>query len=127
MPLLVESDVERFLLNAFSQHKDRIEPLLAGLASYQPLSVTGILGVTRALLWLGVMKYVEANHNLIREIFDRVGSGWYLVLDFDIGQATPGHGQTIWRDLSGLIPTEGRRQIRVYRAIPSPKILAVGE
>jgi hypothetical protein len=55
LPFIFERDVESFLLYAFSRHRFEIEPLLNSLTSYQPQQWTAIAGVTRALIWLGII------------------------------------------------------------------------
>lgn len=75
LPLLVEADQEIFLLHAFSRR--RIEPtaLLAKLESFRPKSWIGVVGILRALLWLGVYDYSESNRALIDEVIGERGPG----------------------------------------------------
>ncbi|UNU22622.1 nSTAND3 domain-containing NTPase [Microcoleus vaginatus] len=84
LPFIFERDVESFLLYAFSRHRFEIEPLLNSLTSYQPQQWTAIAGVTRALIWLGIKEYAEANKQLLAEIYQDVGTGFLSVLDCDI-------------------------------------------
>jgi DNA polymerase III delta prime subunit len=121
LPFIFERDVESFLLHAFSRHRGEIEPLLHSLASYQPEQWTAIAGVTRALIWLGILEYTETNKQLIEEIFEDAGSGFWVVLDSDISDATPGWGNSFLRDLGHMLPLEGRRRIEAFKARQTDK------
>jgi hypothetical protein len=121
LPFIFERDVESFLLHAFSRHRAEIEPLLNSLASYQPEQWTALVGVTRALIWLGILEYVEANKKLIEEIFEDAGSGFWVVLDSDISDATPGWGNSFLRDLGHMLPPEGRQRLEALKARQTDK------
>jgi len=121
LPFIFERDVENFLLYAFSRHLFEIEHLLNSLTSYQPQQWTAIAGVTRALIWLGIKEYAEANKQLIAEIYQEEGTGFLFVLDGDIADATPGGGRAWLSELGHTLPPEGRRRIEAYQARQTDK------
>jgi hypothetical protein len=121
LPFIFERDVESFLLYAFSRHRFEIEPLLKSLTSYQPQQWTAIAGVTRALIWLGIKEYAEANQQLIAEIYQDVGTGFLFVLDGDIADATPGWGRLWLSNLGHTIPPERRQRIEAYQSRQTDK------
>lgn len=110
LSLMEELDVETFLLYTFSRRKKDIPSFLNALISYQPTRWAAIAGVTRALLWLGILEYIEANRALIQEVFDEPG-GLHL-LDFDITDAVPGSA-SLW---DNLVSPEGREKIQTLQA-----------
>jgi hypothetical protein len=121
LPFIFERDVESFLLYAFSRHRFEIEPLLHSLTSYQPQQWTAIAGVTRALIWLGIKEYAEANKQLLAEIYQEVGTGFLFVLDCDIADATPGWGRLWLSNFGHTIPPEGRQRIEEFQARQTDK------
>ncbi|HAZ42981.1 MAG TPA: hypothetical protein DDW76_02060 [Cyanobacteria bacterium UBA11369] len=121
LPFIFEGNVESFLLYAFSRHRSEIEPLLNSLASYQPKQWTAIAGVTRALIWLGIKEYTEANKQLIAEIYKEVGTGFIVVLDCDIADVTLGWGRSWLNNLGDMIPPKGRRRIEAFQARQTDK------
>jgi hypothetical protein len=95
-----EEDVESFLLHAFSRHRGEHEVLLSALDSFQPGGWIGIAGVTRSLIWLGVVEYAEANSDLIEEAAAEIGAGgWSYFLDFDVADMSGGTAASWWKDL----------------------------
>jgi len=89
LPFIFEQDVSNFLLYAFSRYRTELELLLDALDSYQPRRWIVIAGVVRALIWLGIKEYVETNQQLIADTHAVVSSGWQLVLNGDIADASP--------------------------------------
>ncbi|KHD11568.1 hypothetical protein PN36_01115 [Candidatus Thiomargarita nelsonii] len=87
LPLMPEEDLEIFLLHAFSRRIETTPQLLETLSKHQLVSWTGLGGVLRALLWLGVRNYLNENKPLIKEIYNRVGEGWWMLFGVDITNA----------------------------------------
>lgn len=100
IPLIVENDLEDFLLFAFSRRSAEVKHFLDTLGTYRPNTWTGIAGLLRSLLWLGIKDYVTENKPLIDQAFERVGSGWWLMLDFDITNASVSDASHRWTNLS---------------------------
>jgi hypothetical protein len=115
LPLMNDADVGGFLLYAFSRHLDELEPLLRALNSFQPDSWVAIAGITRALIWLGIKEYVEANRPLIEEVYRFVNHGWAFVLNFDIANAMPGSAESFLSTLEPMLEDDQRQQIEVFR------------
>ena len=122
LPFIYEPDVEVFLLHAFSQHWRNIKPLLNALMSYQPNQWNAIAGATRALIWLGLREYTEANRQLIEEAVKDAGSGWTFVLDFDIADVSSGQGTSWWKALD-FLSQERKEKIANFQARQTDKKL----
>ncbi len=102
LPLLVETDLEIFLLHAFSRRRTEATALLEELESFHPKSWIGVAGILRALLWLGVYDYTESNRALIDEVSRERGPGWYLILDSDLTEIAPDTISNIWHNMPDL-------------------------
>ncbi len=121
LPLMNDSDVGGFLLYAFSRHSAELEPLLQALNSFQPDSWVAIAGVTRALIWLGIKEYVDANRPLIEEAYCFVNHGWAFVLNFDIANAMLGSAESFLSTLEPLLEDEQQQQIEAFRSHQTDK------
>ena len=85
VPLVVDEDVERFLLSAFSrrpEHSDRLEAALKDLP-LRTWSHAG--GVCRALLWEGVSRYEHENHDTLAAALAEHDGGWLVLCDPHVG------------------------------------------
>jgi len=120
LQLVDESDLEIFLLHSFSRHSDATRILVGQLKEHQPATWSGLAGILRALLWLGVYEYVADNKDLIEEAFDLFGSGWLFMLDFDIAGIGGEALENWWRDLS-IVPEEMKDKIAEFRSRQTPK------
>ena len=122
LPLLVEADLEIFLLHAFSRRRTEATVLLEDLAHFFPKSWIGVAGILRALLWLGVYDYAESNRALIDEVIRERGPGWYLILDSDLAEIVPDAISNIWYSLPDF---DGKERLLEYvesiRARQTPK------
>jgi len=79
-----EPDLEAFLLYAFARRPVDIECIVEVIYRYCPKSWSGVAAIMRALLWLGVKEYVDANMPLIVEARTLFTQAWYMALKFDI-------------------------------------------
>lgn len=118
LPLLHEADGQAFLFAAWVTHREDATSLLSALASWQPATWIGIVGVLRALLWLGVAEYIEENRALLREVSQEAGAGIMFRLDFDIAGLLPQGTTGLFDELSaqlGTVTEEQRQKIRTQR------------
>ena len=122
LPLLLETDLEIFLLHAFSRRRTEATALLEELGNSYPKSWIGVAGILRALLWLGVHDYTESNRALIDEVISERGPGWYLILDSDLTEIAPDAISNIWYNLPDF---DGKDRLLEYvesvRARQAPK------
>ena len=119
LPLLEDADLEVFLLHGFISHPEASEPLLAYLSSARYETWTAVSGVVRALQWIGINEYVQKNKDLIKQVYDKVGDGWYIVLDFDflgLLEADPRRSGIL-----DLLPEQGKEQAEQWRKHQTPK------
>jgi hypothetical protein len=120
LPFIHARDVEAFLLYSFSRHQSELEPLLHALESYNPTDWIATAGVIRSLLWLGILEYVKINRQLIDDAIESRGSGWSLLLDFDITDAVPGSAQNILELLCQMRP-EQSLEFQTFRSRQTDK------
>ena len=121
IPYLYEPDIETFLLYAFSRRHTDAKHLLTFLEAYQPDHWVAIAGITRSLLWIGIREYIDNNQQLILEVYKDSGSGWITILDFDIADAMPGSGTSLWNNLGDHLSQEGRQRIEAFQARQTDK------
>lgn len=120
LQIIVEDDLEIFLLYSFSRHTKEVRSLFDKLLSFQPKTWTGLTGVFRALLWLGLSQYINGNSELIRTLLERFGAGWQLFLDFDIANISGGFSTAWFKELD-FIPEENKRIIETIQEKQIPK------
>lgn len=122
--LLDERDLGSVLLHCFSRRRDEVTPVLGALASFQPLSWAGIMGGIRALLWLGLREYADANVELISDAKRDSGPGWSVVLDGDIAGVMSESAESPFDRLGDLVTEERRHQMETLRNRQTPKSYA---
>jgi hypothetical protein len=81
LPLLLESDLEPFLLRAFSRQPKALGKLKNAIIALSEPSWEQVGGITRALLWLGLSNFEGAHRETIRQAIELVGQGWLFVFD----------------------------------------------
>lgn len=119
LPLLEDADLEIFLLHSFISHPEASEALLEYLENARYGSWTWVGGVARALLWKGINEYVHNNKELLEQVYDKVGGGWWPILDFDflgLLEFEPTHSGIL-----DLLPEQGRMQAEQWRKHQTPK------
>lgn len=79
-----EPDLEAFLLYAFARRPEDSECIVEVIYRYCPKSWSGVIAIMRALIWLGVKEYVDANMPLIVEARKLFAQAWYMALKFDV-------------------------------------------
>ncbi|NEQ75161.1 MAG: hypothetical protein F6K23_20195 [Okeania sp. SIO2C9] len=121
LPIIFENDLESFLLHSFSRRQEESGELIQKLETYQPQQWVAIAGIIRALLWLGVKEYVGANHQLIQEVYQKVGRGWIFTLDFDITNVRPGTSTSLQHSLSNFYSQEGVEYIKTVHTRQADK------
>ena len=123
LSLIYEMDIESFLLHAFSRRRKDTESILTALNSWQPDRWAVIGGITRALIWLGILEYAAENQELIRDTFNDAGTGFVWLLDSDISNVMPGIATSSLDSFCslGLINEENRQKIASCRALQTDK------
>jgi hypothetical protein len=121
IPYINEEDIEIFLLYSFLQRPEDALSLFNVIRFFHPLQWTSIAGVTRALIWYGLRQYVMANHNLISDLFQKYGSSWYMMLDFDIADASPGVADEIMGSIGSLLGNRNEAELTALRARQTKK------
>lgn len=102
LPLLYEEDLEIFLLHAFSRRPDLRDDLRTEAVGLRPKSWRGLAGVGRALLWLGIVTYDDANRSLIDRLHATYGESYSLYLDWDIAGVMPGMADEVIETIAGM-------------------------
>jgi hypothetical protein len=111
LPFLLESDIENFLLYCFSRKRSDVGKVLPSVNSHQPVTWTGIGGVLRPLIWLGVAEYVDSNRDLIKDAAAYIGSGWAFFVDFDLTGYTSAAVTNWWMNIQE-IPESEKEKLR---------------
>lgn len=86
LQLLVEDDLESFLLSSFSRNQQSADCVFQSLKSVSVKTWVGIRGVFTALQWLGLKLYAIQNAEIIDDVREKFGSGWWILLDWDLAQ-----------------------------------------
>jgi hypothetical protein len=122
LPMTLESDWEVFLLNAYVLHSDIITNLVTITMGLSPKTWSGIAGVLRCLLWLGIKGYLQRNHESIDSANKVMGSGLaWMIIDLNfIEDSITNNGW--WETLSdNLIPKAKKDEIKKIREVQTPK------
>jgi len=102
IPLLDESDLELFLLCSFSRKPEFSNDIVSTLSTFTPQSWLGVRGVGIALKWLGLSNYIDQNLQVIDDAHKLAGSGWWILLDWDIAGVTGKQGFGVFEGLRNI-------------------------
>lgn len=102
LPLVIDEDVESFLLSAFSRCPENGPLLESELRHLAPRSWVHAAGITRALLWAGVSRYERENADAISAAIRKYNRGWSWACDAYIGLGDDFH-RDILDSLAGII------------------------
>lgn len=93
----VESDLEAFLLFAFSRRLEAKPHILDVLMATGPVSWSGASAILKGLFWLGVREHVEKDRDVIDKTFAKFNQAWWMTLDCDLVGISEGK-MTSWID-----------------------------
>jgi hypothetical protein len=123
LPLVVDEDVERFLLSAFSRRPEHSERLEAALKYLPVRTWSHAGGVCRALLWQGVSRYERENHDTLAAALAEHDGGWLLLCDPYVGSDSTASdklqqtlAEALKRDLPKITLTPKERVFTPLRA-----------
>jgi hypothetical protein len=121
LPMMVEEDLESFILYAFVNRPLERAPLLDAIRQLQPTTWAGLAGILRAFLWLGVCNYVEANLDVIDAAREEFGQGWLFVVDLDLANIVDKTLGNWWTQLGDIFSSERQAKLEQIRARQTPK------
>ena len=121
LPLMVEEDLESFVLHAFIDRPSERTRLLETVKKLELTTWAGLAGVLRGLLWVGVHDYVESNMPVIEAARKEFGQGWWFAVDLDLVGLTTTELANWWTGLGDLFPPERQARIEEIRARQTPK------
>ena len=81
LPLIVDADLERFLLVAFSRRRECTVTLLEAVQAVTPRTWTHAGAIARAVIWEGLNQYEHENHAVLAQAIAEYGDGWWLLCD----------------------------------------------
>jgi hypothetical protein len=81
LPLIVDVDLERFLLAAFSRRPEYSLTLADTVRGLTPRTWSHASAIARALLWEGMNRYERENHSSLAAAVAEHGDGWWLWCD----------------------------------------------
>ncbi len=93
LPLILEDDLERFLLSAFSRRPEHSAALLARLEELTPKSWMHAAAMARAVQWEGINRYERENHTTIAAAIAEHDDAWWLLSDVFIASDASVHQQ----------------------------------
>jgi len=85
LPLVIDEDIERFLLCSFSRRNLHSHKLEIALHYLPPRTWTHAGGVARALLWEGINRYEQENHEIIAAAIAEHFTSWWLICNAFVG------------------------------------------
>jgi hypothetical protein len=97
LALLIDEDIESFLLTAFSRRQEFSDSLIRELKRLPPNSWAHAGCIARALIWEGVSRYEIRNRTAIIDTMARFGGAWWLVCDSFVGMGIDAHRQLLAR------------------------------
>lgn len=98
LPAMAETDIEVFLLHAFSRRPEDRQSLLDDVMRLEVDSWTGAGGILRVLLWLGIREHVDTNRALLDDAHAAFGTCAGVMLVWDVA----GVAATEAEPLSGI-------------------------
>ena len=118
-----ESDWEIFLLNAYVYRSESFDELISITTNLNPKTWSGMAGILRCLLWVGLKIYIDKNQQSIKSAKDLMGKGlFWLMMDLNF---TGEFGKTLdnwWETLSDdLITKDKKEAIKKIRGEQTPK------
>ncbi len=119
LPLVVDDDIERFLLSAFSRHFEYGDAVLTGLMALPLRTWSQAGGIGRALLWEGVSRYERENAEALSAVIAEHQGGWVLQADAFVGFDT-----TAWRELRRNLPMLSDLDIPEVPLTPKERVFA---
>lgn len=95
LPLVVDEDVETFLLAVFSRRPESGETIFQHIRTLVPRSWTHAAQIVTALIWEGVSRYERRNREAILAAITKYGGAWWLVCDTFVGTTGDGHREVL--------------------------------
>jgi len=87
LPLLVDPDLETFLLTSFSRNPEHSARLQSALSAMPLASWTQASAITRALLWEGINCFEKDDREVLASAIVQRGSTWWWGADLLIGSS----------------------------------------
>jgi hypothetical protein len=107
LPWIAEHDLEIFYMSAFA-HRPSDRGALRDAALRLPAKTwSGLAGVGRALLWLGIAEHADHNRAWIDELVAEYGEAAWLAINRDVADAMPEAGDILER-LADIVPQADR-------------------
>lgn len=120
LPLVVDEDLEPFLLAAFSRRPEAADALITGVLGLPLRSWTQAAGIAGALLWEGASRYEQANRKTLLTAIAKYDSAWWLVCDTLVGMDEGPHREI----RSGLSPALNA-ELEPIALTPKQEVFAV--
>lgn len=78
-----DSSILNFYSNAFRKAQLLPTSFLEKVKNYQPNSWQGYYLILKSLIWKGIEDYVNDNIGLLDDVYQKYGSAWIIILDFN--------------------------------------------
>jgi len=104
LSMTLESDWEIFLLNAYVYRLESFDELISTTMNLNPKIWSGMAGILRCLLWIGLRIYIDKNQQSIKRAKELMGKGlFWLIMDLnfagEFGKALDNWWETLSDDL----------------------------
>lgn len=78
-----DDSILNFYLNAFRKANLSVSALLKRIKNYQPSSWQAYYLTLKSLIWKGIEDYVNDNISILNDVYQKYGSAWVIVIDFN--------------------------------------------
>jgi hypothetical protein len=85
LAVVADGDIERFLLCVFSRRQNECATIEKSVRGLTLRSWTQAGGICKALIWLGINRYEQANSEVIHKAIDQYGDPWLFCCDVWVG------------------------------------------
>ena len=123
LSMTLESDWEIFLLNAYIHRSESFDELISITMNLNPKTWSGMAGILRCLIWIGLRSYIEKNQQCVKHAKELMGKSlFWLMMDLnfsgEFGKALDNWWETLSDD---LIPKDRKEAIKKIREEQTPK------
>lgn len=119
LPLVLDEDLESFLLHAFSRFPEHGKALRTTLADLQLRSWTQAGGIGRALLWIGLSEHAEENQEVLVRMIKEYEGSWIFLCDCFVGG-----GSDSLMDLRKMLSRTGKKELPLFNLTPKEHVYA---
>lgn len=115
LPFIADEDFEIFLLSSFSRKYELSDQLFDSVVELNTNNWCAMKGIIRALIWLGVKRYIDENKEIIKILIDRFQDAWFLWFDADFWEDEFSKDFNIFDFITSKMDDEILNKLKLYR------------